>query len=163
VCATSRITIRQIEAADLEQLIGLCAEHAAFERAKYERNGKIEKLRVAFDRTHPMLCGWIAECGGGFVGYATATIDFSTWNAEAFMHLDCLYVRDAHRGHGIGRRLMQAALEEARRRGIREMQWQTPDWNTDADRFYIRLGAAARRKLRYSLLVGRDGCGLGPE
>lgn len=163
VCATSRIAIRQIEAADLEQLVGLCAEHAAFESAEYEPDGKIEKLRVAFDRTYPMLCGWVAECTGGLVGYATATIDFSTWSAEAFMHLDCLYVREPHRGHGVGRRLMQAALAEARRRNIREMQWQTPDWNTDADRFYRRLGAVARPKLRYGLLVGGDGCGPEPE
>lgn len=151
MCSGSRVVIREIALSDLPQLIELCAEHAEFERMSYERQGKLDKLRRALAAKHPMLCGWVAESEGRLCGYATATIDFSTWCAEPFMHLDCLYVREAYRGHGVGRRLLQAVVEEARWRDIRELQWQTPDWNTDADRFYRRLGAVARAKLRYTL------------
>jgi hypothetical protein len=31
------------------------------------------------------------------------------------------------------------------------MQWQTPEWNVDAARFYRRLGAAETIKRRYVL------------
>jgi GNAT superfamily N-acetyltransferase len=151
VCSGSRIVIREIALSDLPQLIDLCAEHAQFERMPYEREGKLDKLRCAFACIPPTLCGWVAESERKLCGYATATVDFSTWNAEYFMHLDCLYVRAAHRGYGLGLGLMQAVVEEARRRGIRELQWQTPAWNTDADRFYKQLGAVARAKLRYTL------------
>ena len=115
----------------------------------YERQDKLESLRRAIDGL--VLFGWVAESEHSLSGYATATIDFSTWRAAPFMHLDCLFVRGAHRGQGVGRRLMQAVIEKARVRGIQELQWQTPDWNTDADRFYRRIGAIARAKLRYSL------------
>lgn len=156
MCSGSRIVIRAIAPADLPELIELCAEHAQFERVSYEREGKLEKLRVALARPHPSLLGWVAALERILVAYATATVDFSTWTAERFMHLDCLYVRETYRGHGLGEKLLEAVAREARRHGIRELQWQTPDWNTDADRFYKRLGAVARAKLRYSFQLDRN-------
>lgn len=149
MCAGSRVAIRELALGDLPQLIELCAEHAAYERMPFERNDQHESLRRALERR--VIFGWVAESKRSLCGYATATIDFSTWRAASFMHLDCLYVRDAHRDQGVGRQLMHAVIENARARGIRELQWQTPDWNTDADRFYRRFGAVARAKLRYSL------------
>ena len=151
MCSGSRVVIREIRLADLAQLIDLCAEHAEFERMSYERQDKLEKLERALACVPPMLVGWVAESQRALVAYATATIDFSTWSAKPFMHLDCLYVRAPHRGHGLGKRLLQAIVDEARRRRIQELQWQTPDWNLDADRFYRRIGAVARAKLRYTL------------
>ncbi len=145
------MTIRRLEASDSPRVIELCAEHAAYERSAYEPNEKVERLRAAVRDS--ILLGWVAVRDEEIVAYATATIDFSTWNAAAFMHLDCLFVRDAHRGGGLGRRLLEAVIHEARSRGIDELQWQTPRWNVAADRFYRRIGAVAREKLRYHLNV----------
>lgn len=39
----------------------------------------------------------------------------------------------------------------ARALGLGHVEWQTPDWNEGAIRFYDRLGATARPKLRYAL------------
>ncbi|MGP3950192.1 hypothetical protein [Streptomyces sp. 7N604] len=44
-------------------------------------------------------------------------------------------------------------MAEARGLGLTEVQWQTPAWNEGAARFYERLGARAKEKLRYSLPV----------
>lgn len=147
------MVIREIESADLAPFIDLCAEHAEFERMSYERQGKLAMLQRALACSPPTLYGWVAASQQQLLAYATVTIDFSTWSAAHFMHLDCLYVRAAYRGHGLGSELMKAAIAEARRRGIRELQWQTPEWNVEADRFYRRLGASARTKVRYSLAV----------
>jgi hypothetical protein len=38
--------------------------------------------------------------------------------------------------------------------GDDEIQWQTPTWNTDARRFYERLGARPAEKIRYTLPAG---------
>lgn len=153
MCSGTGIVIREVAPHDLGKLVDLCAEHAEFERTAYDREGKRELLQRAFSGNPPLLAGWVAAHGKSLVGYATATIDFSTWSAERFMHLDCLYVREPHRRSGLGKRLLQAVVDDARRRGVRELQWQTPAWNTAADRFYRRLGAVARPKLRYILQV----------
>ncbi|MDT9695245.1 hypothetical protein [Streptomyces sp. P17] len=45
---------------------------------------------------------------------------------------------------------------DARARGLGQVQWQTPPWNTDAIRFSDRLGARAQEKRRYLLPVDAD-------
>ncbi len=80
----------------------------------------------------------------------TATREFSTWRAAAFMHMDCLYVLAGYRNMGIGVRLMAALRDFCASEDIDQVQWQTPDWNNDAARFYQRLGARQRTKRRFT-------------
>jgi GNAT superfamily N-acetyltransferase len=143
------MNVRRVRGTDLTALVDLCTEHAAFERADYTRAGKVEALREAFGSD--LLLGWVAEATGSLIGYATASIDFSTWRAAKFMHLDCLFIQESARGRGFGYRLFRAVLEEAQRREISELQWQTPEWNLEADKFYRRFGPVVTRKLRYTL------------
>jgi len=37
------------------------------------------------------------------------------------------------------------------RRLVPEIQWQTPDWNENAARFYLREGASMLPKARFTL------------
>ncbi len=50
-----------------------------------------------------------------------------------------LVVRGDRRGKGVGRALMEAVVDEARRRGLK-LLWLTTHADTDADRVYERLG-----------------------
>lgn len=145
--------IRRLEPADLDGLIGLMARHAAYERASFEPADKHGALHRAFFAASPRLLGWVAADNGVPVGYATASREFSTWRAREFLHLDCLFVRETMRGRGLGKALLQAVVEEARRQGIEHLEWQTPAWNEDAIRFYHREGAVAASKARFSLPV----------
>ncbi|HVF16786.1 MAG TPA: GNAT family N-acetyltransferase, partial [Steroidobacteraceae bacterium] len=83
--------------------------------------------------------------------YATATIDYATWMSREFIHLDCLFVTDRVRSRGVGARLLESVCEYARAAGITQVQWQTPDWNLDAQRFYKRVGATPKPKVRFTL------------
>ncbi|MFI0774554.1 GNAT family N-acetyltransferase [Streptomyces sp. NPDC021212] len=51
---------------------------------------------------------------------------------------------------------MDAVTAHARDLGLTEIQWNTPAWNEGAVRFYERLGAQAKEKLRYTLSVSGD-------
>ena len=96
---------------------------------------------------------FVASDASGPVGYATATTDVATWTGEIFAHLDCLFVLDTRRGSGIGSLLVQAVVEDARNRGLRRLEWQTPEWNAPAIGFYERLGATHLPKLRFALAL----------
>src|SRR4051812_30156548 len=98
--------IRACEVDDLDKLIILCQHHAAYEKASYYPEGKKQALHDAiFSGTKPLNC-LLVQVGQELVGYATWTFDFSTWDAQTFVYLDCLYLEDEFRNQGIGAVLM---------------------------------------------------------
>lgn len=150
---TAACVVRPVSRRDLAALVILCGEHAHHERAAHAPAGMAEGLARALFATPPRLHAWVAEAGGELLGYATATTEFSTWQAREFLHMDCLFVREGRRGDGIGVSLMAAVIAAARRTGCAEIQWQTPDWNIDAARFYRRAGAIEKAKRRFFLVL----------
>jgi GNAT superfamily N-acetyltransferase len=134
----------------------LCSEHARFERAHHVIDGKEAALTEALFGDTPKLSAWVAIVDGKPVGFATATEDFSTWAAAPFLHMDCLFVTQRHRGGGLGAALLHAVARDARDRGLGEVQWQTPAWNADACRFYQRHGAIAVPKFRFCLTLAKS-------
>lgn len=147
--------VRPLERRDLERLVELCAEHAAYEQAPYDKTGKSERLAgLTFGDGAPgdgaRLWIWVVDEGDGAVGFVSFSFETSTWEARRFLHMDCLYLRPEARNRGLGRRLLNHGAELARRHGVEEIQWQTPTWNRGAIRFYGRLGAEAKEKLRFT-------------
>lgn len=145
----STFVIRSASPSDMDALIELCAEHAAYEGAPYGPQGKARSLARALFATSPHLYAWVVAQRGRLVGYATATQEFSTWDAASFLHLDCLYLREEARGTGLGRQLVLEVACLALRLGCVNVQWQTPEWNERAIRFYQRLGAIGKQKVRF--------------
>lgn len=96
---------------------------------------------------------FVARIDGIPVGYASLTSDIATWTGERFGHLDCLFIAEGHRGSGLGRVLIDAVASSAAARGFHELQWQTPEWNSAATRFYEKLGASHVPKERFTLIV----------
>lgn len=147
--------VRRVEPRDLPELVELCRLHAAYEGCPYREDGQAERLAEALFGTPARLHGWVVEtpdrANAGLDGYMTATIDFATWSARPFLHLDCLYLRDTARRAGNGRALMERLQAFARERGLGEIQWQTPPDNALGIGFYERIGASARPKLRFFL------------
>ena len=125
----------------------LIAEHAEYEHSKAQPD--IAELAKALDGNR--LLAWIAESGSEPLGYAAVTEDFSTWRAEPFLHLDCLFVREPHRGRGVGADLFRQVQRHAKERGVQSLEWQTPLWNDGAIRFYGRMGGLYAMKARFAL------------
>lgn len=141
--------VRPARAGDAEALAALCRAHATFEKLPYQADGHANRLAQALENAQ--LHAWVAERNGEIVGYASATLDFSTLCARTFIHLDCLYLSPQARNCGLGSALMAAVAEFGRSQGCSNMQWQTPAWNEAALRFYDRSGALRLSKQRYTL------------
>jgi len=147
------VCVRRATGADLPALVPLCIEHAAFERIPHALDGHPAALAAALDASPARLHAWLAHSGDVPVGYATASVDFSTLAAAPYLHMDCLYVREGWRDRAIGRQLWETLRTFALSCGFTAMQWQTPEWNVEAARFYLRLGAEETRKRRYALAL----------
>lgn len=141
--------IQRIEPKDIPALIPLCREHATYEGVAYEENAQAARLADAFFGSTPVLYGWVVEEDGDLVGYMTATCDYATWTADFFVHMDCMYLREAYRGQGLGRRLLRALATFAEEQHCTLIQWQTPSDNSLGIAFYERMGAYAIDKKRF--------------
>jgi GNAT superfamily N-acetyltransferase len=151
-------TVRHARPDDIAELVALCKEHAHFERAAYDTAAKADQLAEAVFSAPPRLYAWVALAGErDIIGYATAAPEYSTWSAREYLHLDCLFVRSARRRTGVGVSLLHSVIGLARELGLHEVQWQTPQWNVDACRFYRRHGGVDQHKLRFILGVAHAG------
>lgn len=140
---------------NIAELVLLCAEHAEYERSGFDPAGKAEALAHMLFAPDARLKCLVAEADGLLIGYATFSVEVSTWDADRYMHMDCLFLRPAARNMGIGKALMARIAKEALAVGVKRMQWQTPSFNVDAVRFYDRLGPV--RKEKYRLFLDETG------
>lgn len=147
---SSSPTPRPLEERDLAELVQLCREHAAYERSPWVEYERTEGLRALLLDPDDARC-WVIEGDGELAGFASVTLQRATWEAGHYLYLDCLFLRPAYRGRGLGRDLMNEVSRFARSLGTTQVQWQTPAWNVDAVRFYHRLGARPEEKLRFTL------------
>jgi GNAT superfamily N-acetyltransferase len=134
---------------DADSLTQLCAEHAAYELSDFDPLGHAEKLALLLQNGQLRI--FIAEAKGAQIGFASVSLEVSTWRAAHYLHMDCLFVSQEYRGNSIGTKLLGAVAKYASETGIDEVQWQTPDWNVDAIRFYERAGGTAKHKVRFYL------------
>lgn len=143
--------IRKAEVKDLAKLIELYQKHATHEQAAFDPTGKTELLNNALFAETPKLFCFIIESRGEVAGYFTYTFDFSTWDVQSFLHLDCLYLEPEFRGMGIGEKVVEKLKGIAIEQNCVNIQFQTPIFNERAIKFYKRIGAVGKEKVRFSI------------
>jgi ribosomal protein S18 acetylase RimI-like enzyme len=90
---------------------------------------------------HPEYGGiWLVEFEGHTAGYLLLTICYSLEFGGRFGLLDELYIKDRHRGQGIGGAALDFAETECRRRGLRALRLEVAHANPRALDLYRRRG-----------------------
>lgn len=141
--------IRQALPGDCIRLHEMIVQHAAFEaNTASVTPAELEQLLGARPCPFTLL---VAEWQARLVGYAALTFDWSLWRGQRYGHLDCLFVDAGVRGRGVGELLMSAVGDVALSQGVSRLEWNTPHWNENAARFYLRRGASALIKTRFAL------------
>ena len=118
----------------------------------------------------PTTAAWIAEEGAVPIGFVLAFFEERPENpfrrARRWCQIDQIAVDPARRRRGVGRALMAAALDEARARGIADVELFSWAFNTDAHAMFRGLGFEPRiirfelkrsTSLRYPGRFGRSG------
>jgi ribosomal protein S18 acetylase RimI-like enzyme len=145
--------IRPCKEDDLAQLVMLCQKHAEYERAEFNADEKEALLEEALFAEDAKLFCFVVEINQQVAGYFSYTFDFSTWDAKRFLYLDCLYLDDHCRGHGIGEEVIRKLKEIALQENCVNIQWQTPTFNERAIKFYNRIGGIGKEKMRFTIRV----------
>ncbi len=145
--------IRFARKEDLSALVHLCELHAIYEQAEYNPEGKETQLEHHLFSESPTLFCLVVEQDDDLIGYATFMKQFSTWDAAFYIYMDCLFMTETSRGFGIGEQLVERIKAEGTKLGCTLIQWQTPDFNTRAIKFYDRIGGVSKSKERYFLEI----------
>ena len=148
--------IRNCRREDLPELVELCARHSMYEKCAYDKRYKEPLLEKAIFCEQPRLFCIVVEMNLKLVGFASYTFDFSTWDAQSFLYLDCLYLDHESRGLGIGNTVIGKLVEIATANSCINIQWQTPGWNERAIKFYHRVGGMSKKKERFTLKISQD-------
>src|SRR5690554_2135997 len=126
--------IRKAKRGDETAIMGLVQELADFEKAPNEVINTPEQL--AIDLFDDKICDcYVYEIDGIIRGMALYYISYSTWRGRC-LYLEDLYIQPDFRRGGIGQKLFQVLVDEAKALGVKRMDWQVLDWNEPAIQFY---------------------------
>ncbi|MFI8241518.1 GNAT family N-acetyltransferase [Streptomyces sp. NPDC085866] len=106
-----------------------------------------------FDERHLPQDYLVAEAEGRVVGYLRLVHPSALPSQAHIRQIQGLVVSDAARGKGIGRALLRAAIEEARRRGARRITLRVLGHNAPARRLYEAEGFAVEGVLPEEFLI----------
>jgi ribosomal protein S18 acetylase RimI-like enzyme len=101
------------------------------------RDTLVEKLGA-----HPTARVLLAFDGATPVGAAVCFLGFSTFRAQPLLNVHDLAVLPGWRGKGVGRALLRAAEERARREGCCKLTLEVQDDNARARGLYASFGFA---------------------
>jgi GNAT superfamily N-acetyltransferase len=133
------IGIREAVSSDLAEVARLIRALAAYERLAEEVSWTEAELAQALFGPAAVPGVLLAERDGQVAGFTVWFRTFSTFLGRPGVWLEDLFVEPAHRGHGVGRALLEhlfAMHPDGR------VEWSVLDWNVDAIEFYRRCGAA---------------------
>jgi GNAT superfamily N-acetyltransferase len=136
-----RISLRFATAADAGLILDFIRQLAEYENLTHEMVTDEDQLRQSLFGERRVAEVVIATFEGEPAGFALFFHNFSTFLGRPGIYLEDLFVIPALRGHGIGQVLLSHLATIAVERDCGRLEWSVLDWNTDAIRFYERLGA----------------------
>src|SRR5271154_6288872 len=102
----NKVAIRPATADDCGLILGFIRELALYEKAPGAVVATADQLREHGFGDNPQFEALIAELDGEPVGMALFHTRFSTWLGQPTLYLEDIFVSEAARDHGVGRRLM---------------------------------------------------------
>ncbi len=134
------VTIRKGERKDLPGVLGLIHELADFEKAPDAVTNTVADMEKDGFGEKPIFEFHVAEAEGNVVGIALYFVKYSTWKGKGF-YLDDIVVTEKYRSQGLGKKLFDEYVLEAKKAGAKQLHWQVLDWNVGAINFYKNLNA----------------------
>lgn len=134
------MNIRTAKPGDEQAIHRLIVELAIYEKAPNEVTNTPQQL--AIDLFEEGICDALVveNDQAEIVGFALYYTSYSTWKGRC-LYLEDFYVLPEFRRGGIGAELFTLVVDEAKRRGVKRMDWQVLEWNEPALAFYKKQDA----------------------
>jgi GNAT superfamily N-acetyltransferase len=131
------IKIRKADEHDYPVIFSMIRDFAAFENCSDRLANSLEQMK---EEKEYINC-FVAEIDSKeIVGYVVHLFAYYTWFGKS-LYMDDLYVKEKYRGKGVGRSLIDAVIDFAKKENCHKLRWQVSSWNESAIGFYKNLGA----------------------
>jgi GNAT superfamily N-acetyltransferase len=148
-----KTTLRKATKQDLQAVLDLVKELALYEKAPQEVTVTLADYEMDFEnKTFDII---LAEQENKIVGIAFYYMAYSTWKGK-MLFLEDFVVKEELRGHGIGKLLFKAYLEEAKRLNVSLAKWQVLDWNEPAINFYKKYNSTIEKQWFNGKILEKD-------
>lgn len=147
---STSFAIRPAQAADRAQWDPLWQGYLEFYRSSLDDRVTDELWRRILDPEHEIRA-LLAEADGGLLGLVHFFPHAHTWYQAPVCYLNDLFVLPVARGGGVGRRLIEAVVEDARRQGWAEVYWHTQADNETARKLYDRVTGGTDGFVNYTI------------
>jgi GNAT superfamily N-acetyltransferase len=77
------------------------------------------------------------------IAFALYHYNYSTFKGKKGLYLEDLFVKEAHRGKGVGNQLFDYLRKKAKDENCGRMEWVCLDWNQNAIDFYRQKEAVS--------------------
>lgn len=125
--------------ADAASLVQFMREYCAFDHLPFEEQARRASLSLFLDNASLGRL-WVILRDEVPVGYLILTLGFSFEYGGYDAFIDEVYIREEHRGGGIGRQALAFAEEECRRLGVRALHLEVEHQNVNALALYRKVG-----------------------
>jgi GNAT superfamily N-acetyltransferase len=141
----NKLVIRPARLHDLPEIVGMLADdEKGAQREQFQPDEPIRQCykdafeAIDVDTNNGLI---VAELNGQIVGtFQLIYIPSISFQGGVRAQIESVRVENSARGRGIGSRMMEWAVEQAKQRGCRLVQLMTHCDRKNAHRFYERLG-----------------------
>lgn len=137
----SHLEIREAEVSDVLLIQQLITELAEYEKLLPQMVATPELLAKHLFGSNPIAYVFLAYENNEPIGFALYFYNFSTFIGKPGIYLEDLYVKEAYRGRGHGKALLEKIILKAKEQDCGRVEWSVLDWNKPAIDFYLRMGA----------------------
>ncbi len=134
------VSIRPGKPADMQGVFDLIHQLAVYEKAENELVITPETLVDDGFGEIPSFEALVAEHEGQIIGMALYYPTYSTWKGKSW-YLEDFVVDENFRGHGVGKMIFNALVNQMKERECARLRWQVLDWNEPAIQFYQKIKA----------------------
>jgi GNAT superfamily N-acetyltransferase len=117
---------------------------------------KIPHINSVLFGSPPLAYALLAWDGASLVGMAAYSFLWPAARTTKSLYLKELYVRQSHRGRGVGKLLMAQIFEIAKHSDCNRVEWMTDDDNAEAQGFYEKLGVSPDQSKIFYRVEGQD-------
>jgi GNAT superfamily N-acetyltransferase len=137
--------LRAAERADLPDLVRFVQAYYRLEDIPFDLF-RIERGLVPLLERDDLGRVWMIEVDGGVVGYVVLCFGYSVEKGGRDAMVDEFFIDEAYRRRGVGRRVLERILAEARALGVVSVFLEVERGNEAARRLYAGAGFRSRDK-----------------